>query len=132
MTDLLQKTENVAKNVADENSQDLTEQWRKGELPEGFYFVNDGAEVTIDYYLCDYWERHLDSHIYKVLAEVPDYVEWRNMVNCACEEHEANKRFIEENDKLKELLRECQNMIAFKHEVYEEDALIKEIDEVLK
>lgn len=37
-----------------------------------------------------------------------------------------------ENAQLKELLKECQNMIAFKHEVYEEDALIKEIDEALK
>lgn len=37
-----------------------------------------------------------------------------------------------ENEKLKDLLKECQNMIAFKHKVYEEDALIKEIDEVLR
>lgn len=29
MTDMLQKNENVAKNVADKNSQDLTEQWKK-------------------------------------------------------------------------------------------------------
>lgn len=29
------KTKNVAKNVANENSQDLTEQWKKGELPSG-------------------------------------------------------------------------------------------------
>ena len=47
-----------------------------------------------------------------------------------CEEFNALE-VAKENAQLKELLKECQNMIAFKHEVYEEDALIKEIDEVL-
>lgn len=42
-----------------------------------------------------------------------------------------NHRLEIENTKLKELLKECQNMIAFNHEAYEEDALIKEIDGVL-
>lgn len=56
---------------------DLTEQWKKGELPEGFYFINDGAEITIDYYLCDYWERHFDSDVQQVLAQVPSYDEWK-------------------------------------------------------
>jgi hypothetical protein len=36
MTEMLQKTENVANNVVNENSQDLTEQWKKGELPSGW------------------------------------------------------------------------------------------------
>ena len=85
---------------------DLTEQWKKGELPEGIYWVDyysvDGA-VMLEYIpkhngFC-YEEKEL---VQAVLAEVPDYVEWRNMVNCACEEHEANKRLIEENAQLKE------------------------------
>ena len=75
----------------------LTEQWKKGELPEGYYYVNDGAEVTIDYYLCDYWERHLDSHIYKVLAPVPSYDEWQEK--------------LDENTQLKEALKDCQEKI---------------------
>lgn len=38
----MQKRENVAKNVANKNSQDLTKKkWRKGELPEGYYYVKD-------------------------------------------------------------------------------------------
>lgn len=82
-------------------TKDLTEQWKKGELPEGFYFVDDGAEVTIDYYLCDYWERHFDSYVQQVLAEVPDYIEWKNYVNGYCEEHNYNLKLQEENAKLK-------------------------------
>lgn len=91
---------------------DLTEQWKKGELPKGWYWVDyysvDGT-VMLEYIPqhngFGYEEKEL---VQAVLAEVPDYVEWRNMVNCACEEHEANKRFIEENAQLKELLKECE------------------------
>ena len=60
----------------------LTEQWRKGELKEGFYYVTDGAELTIDYYLCDYWEKHFDSDVQEVLAPVPSYEEWQHAKYC--------------------------------------------------
>ena len=63
-------------------------QWKKGELPSGWYWVDydsiDGA-VMLEYIPqhngFDYEEKEL---VQQVLAEVPDYVEWRNMVNCAC------------------------------------------------
>ena len=58
----------------------LTEQWRKGELKEGFYYINDSnKDVSIDYYLCDYWERHFDSEILEVLAPVPSGEEWQQL-----------------------------------------------------
>ena len=60
----------------------LTEQWKNGELPEGFYYVADSAEVTIDYYLCDHWERHFDSDIQQVLAPVPNYSDWVHAKYC--------------------------------------------------
>ena len=72
---------------------DLTEQWKKGELPEGFYYVNDGAKVTIDYYLCGYWEWHFNSDIKQVLAPVPSYDEWQAK--------------LEENAQLKEQINKC-------------------------
>lgn len=37
----LQKTENVANNVTNENSQDLTEQWKKGELE----IIGENSEI---------------------------------------------------------------------------------------
>lgn len=61
---------------------DLTEQWKKGELPEGFYYVKDGENMIAEY---------LDGYFYndgnpmtsfsggvdKVLAPVPSYEEWK-------------------------------------------------------
>lgn len=122
---------------------DLTEQWKKGKLPEGWYWV--------DYYSVDeavmleyipqhngfgYEEKEL---VQAVLAEVPDYIEWRNMVNCACEEHEANKRLLEQNAQLKDLLKECKDLFVlekgFMVKCIREETLsemITKIDEVQK
>lgn len=101
---------------------DLTEQWKKGELPEEtecYVRVNGGIYLgSIRYkngchnkklpYIKSFNGQFITKHVEEVLAEVPDYVEWRNMVNCACEEHEANHRLLEENAQLKELLKECR------------------------
>lgn len=97
---------------------DLTSQWHKGELPEEtecYVRVNGGIYLgSIRYkngchnkklpYIKSFNGQFITKHVEEVLAEVPDYVEWRNMVNCACEEHEANKRLIEENDNLKKII----------------------------
>lgn len=121
---------------------DLTDKWEKGELPSGWYWVDcysvDGA-VMLEYIPqhngFGYEEKEL---VQAVLAEVPDYVEWRNMVNCACEEHEANKRLIEENAQLKELLKECKEWLEYLGIYkYTEDSddcveLLSELNEVLK
>lgn len=116
----MSKSQNTKKDLCI-TSERLTEQWKKGELPSGWYWVElkegtfaDGKKsIVLDYFseLTNSFERH-PYLVEQVLAEVPDYVEWRNMVNCACEEHEANKHLIEENAQLKELLKECSPYIA--------------------
>lgn len=61
---------------------DLTEQWKKGELPEGHYYVKDGENMIAEY---------IDGYFYndgnpmtsfsggvdEVLAPVPSYEEWK-------------------------------------------------------
>lgn len=117
MTEMLQKTENVAKNVANENSQDLTEQWKKGELSEGHYYVKDGENMIAEY---------LDGYFYnngnpmtsftggvdEVLAPVPSYDEWQDLKSKLQLKETAydfdTARLEEENAQLKELLKECE------------------------
>lgn len=66
------------------------------------------------------------------LGQQKVYLHWSDVKDiCTYAVSAAYEQTKRENAQLKELLKECQNMIAFKHEVYEEDALIKEIDEVL-
>ena len=63
MTEMLQKTENVSKNVANENSQDLTQQWEKGELPNGWYWVESSIAEGIYAYTAEYptWQEAVNS-----------------------------------------------------------------------
>lgn len=97
---------------------DLTEQWKKGELPEGKYWVKykhwtDTVEM-LDYSVGLFLDVDVpieDDRIEKVIAEVPDYVEWQNMVNCACEEHEANHRLLEENAQLQEKIERLEKQL---------------------
>jgi hypothetical protein len=75
----------------------LTEQWKKGELPYGYYYIKtiSGGEVIDRYYrdctdydLCEYgdvWENRFEDEIKEVLAPVPSYVEWNQL-----------KKFLEE------------------------------------
>ncbi len=109
---------------------DLTELWKKGKLPEGYYYVKDGDNMIAEY---------LDGYFYndgvpmtsfsggvdEVLAPVPSYEEWQAKL----EENERLKhdvgnlgykiknqrkeieRQIAQNAKLKELLKECAHYV---------------------
>ena len=125
---------------------DLPEQWKKGELPEGHYYIKTRNETNIDEYIQWYKDHGIPSeksfayfNVQQVLAPVPSYEEWQALKASYEMSNDANLKqatwmadMEKENSQLKELLKECQNMIAFKHEVYEEDVLIKEIEEALK
>jgi hypothetical protein len=136
---------------------DLTEQWKKGKLPEetkcyvrvnsviylGSIRYKNGCHNKKLPYVKSFNGQFITKHVEEILAEVPDYIEWKNMINCACEEHEANKRLIEENAELKELLKECRIYVKIETEDYDdrtvskadkEEAkkLLTQIDEVLK
>lgn len=92
MTKMLQKTENVAKNLANENSQYLTEQWKKGELSEGHYYIKTRSEINIDEYIQWYKDHGTPSeksfayfNVQQVLAPVPSYEQWQASYNCMLE-----------------------------------------------
>ena len=95
----------------------LTEQWKKGELPSGEYYIIDdlGLHTTDRYYPGHGFGTELPQ---SVLGRVPGYEEW--------------KAILEENTKLKELLKECRDDIDYLAE-YNDDCerLIKRIDEAL-
>ena len=78
-----------------------------------------------------------DNEVVEVLAEVPDYLEWKNYVNGYCDEHNYNLKLQDENQQLKELLKECRKTLnkAKGDTVWypvEIDHVITKIDEVLK
>lgn len=104
MTEMLQKSENVAENVANKNSQDLTEQWKKGELEKcKDYYVKYG-----DYEMSLTLDGDNDFIFYgrpikpKVLAPVPNFEELQNMNEAVNQAMAANIKLVEQNAQLKE------------------------------
>ena len=64
---------------------DLTEQWKKGELKEGWYYIElnepfDKIHKDISYYSLGSFDIEVDSnYIIEVLEPVPSYEEWQKM-----------------------------------------------------
>lgn len=71
---------------------DLTEQWKKGELPVGWYYVKVITEFEypddIAFYIGGYFELYSDEDIEQVLAPVPSYKEYTKLKELL---KEANK-----------------------------------------
>lgn len=87
---------------------DLTEQWKKGELPEGDYFISYEDEIYTDYY--DRAEGFLKTYDYgvrRVLAPVPSY-QWVIDHSFKPFSQRLFEKTLEDNKKLKELLKECE------------------------
>lgn len=118
---------------------DLTEQWKKGELPSGWYYVKGNRAEGIYAYTAEYL-----NHMYspknsdRIIEPVPSYEEWKRILHYAgkyeveytsCVMDYENLK--EENTKLKELLKECREpleVLAEKRNAcdwYPEDLLAK-------
>lgn len=117
----------------------LTEQWKNGELEDGAYYYIKINNKTIPAKLSKYGNFYLTEgacgrnamrNVEEVLAEVPDYLEWRNYVNGYCEEHNYNLKLQEENAKLKELLKEWVKFYPIVLYEYEDTLKTKDIIEL--
>ena len=96
----------------------LTEQWKKGKLPEGDYYIKR-RNGYLPYDNIDsrgVWRNSIDEDIVEVLAPVPSYEEWKRFIDANDGLFEAVKLLTierdmtqEENQKLKELLKDLQS-----------------------
>ena len=137
-----QNTKNEQQKDLCITSEQLTEQWKKGELPYGRYYVelayNGNSIIMAEYW----WDKTLtlDDHQYsreevkRILAPVPSYEQWQASYNCMLE----NEVLRLKNAHLKELLEECKEVIKNVDTYYGNyDAtngylVINKINEVLK
>ena len=131
-----QNTKNEQQKDLCITSEQLTEQWKKGELPCGWYWVESSREEGIYAYTAEYLNnmyRPINGE--KVLAPVPSYDEWQASYNCMLE----NEVLRLKNAQLKELLEECRHIIGIEKDFatchFEEYTLVElltKINEVLK
>lgn len=87
----------------------LTEQWKKGELPEGHYYIKTRSETNIDEYIQWYKDHGIPSkksfayfNVQQVLAPVPSYEEYLSLTYAKEEDEKIIAEYEEENTKLKE------------------------------
>ena len=110
---------------------DLTEQLKKGKIESGFYYVYLKHlrlfDIATSSTLFGILERGNENCL-EVLAPVPSYEEWKelkeasdglsklmfkSLMNRFVKADEERERLAEENQKLKELLKECKRYIDF-------------------
>ena len=123
-------------------NEQLTEQWKKGELQSGWYWVElkegtfvDGKKSIILDYLFEFkndFERH-PYLVEQVLAPVPPYEVYKDLIDGRKLLREHIKDITNENAQLKELLKECRRYIDYLgYEDTHGRAILPQIDEVLK
>jgi hypothetical protein len=118
---------------------DLTEQWKKGELPEGWYYIKDengviyAAENCLNYdslsdkgYTAFYYA---ETEISEILAPVPTYSKYLALQSDSLAKNEGAEIVAElekrlkktqgleldlrrKNHELKELLKECKHIMS--------------------
>lgn len=104
----------------------LTEQWKQGELPEGWYYLKGNRAEGIYAYTAEYLNNmYRPQNSGRIIEQVPSYDEWQAK--------------LEENAQLKELLKDCkEHLITYKRDdldkgyvVYDGSYLIDKINQVL-
>ena len=132
MTEMLQKTE----NLANENSQDLTQQWKKGELPNGWYWVNGIRAEGIYAYTAEYLNNtYRPRNGERIIEQVPSYEQWQKHRKTLLKTQEKNCDLEIINTQLKELLKECVEYVKKDYGdylTYTQSAIYQEINQALR
>lgn len=117
---------------------DLTKDWKDGKLPAGWYYIKIADIVFIDFFEGKVWKNKKDEYIDEVLAPVPSYEQWQKHRKTLLKTQEKNCDLEIINTQLKELLKECKEVIKNVDTYYGNyDSIngylvINKIDEVLK
>lgn len=126
-------------------SEQLTEKWKKGELPEEtecYVRVNGDIYLgSIQYkngrhnkklpYVKSFNGQFITKYVEEVLAPVPSYDELQNMNKAVNECMAANIKLVEQNKQLKGLLKELKRYFDADGRYYIDKRILLEINKVL-
>lgn len=115
---------------------DLTDKWKKGELPCGWYYIKIADLVFIDFFEGKAWKNKKDEYIDEVLEPVPSYEEYLSLTYAKEEDEKIIAEYEAENTKLKALLKEVRGKLKYintprnNHNIFGND-LMKKINQAL-
>ena len=107
-----QNTKNEQQKDLCITSEQLTEQWEKGKLSAGWYWVKGIKAEGIYAYTAEYLNntyRPINGE--SVLEKVPDYAHWQNLWNTADMEHKANNKLLEDVERLEKENKELKKQV---------------------
>lgn len=107
---------------------DLTDKWKKGELPSGEYYIIDdlGLHTTDRYYPSHGFDTELPQ---SVLGRVPSYDEWKALNGNMDSVIQTNQALCKKLAELKELLKE---VLRYELSLKEISELTRKICQVLE
>ena len=133
-----QNTKNEQQKDLCITSEQLTEQWKQGELPEGWYYVKGSKSEGIYAYTAEYLNNmYRPRNGERIIEQVPSYEQWQKHRKTLLKTQEKNCDIEIINAQLKELLKQCRPALVrfVAYDDSEENArilLMNKINEVLK
>ena len=99
-------------------NKELTEQWRDGTLPQGYYYTKitnmlDKERIMIDYYIPElhHFEVMPTEYVKEVIVEAPSYEEYQDIIQQNVNQESAIETYIEDIKRLQEQLNEANKTI---------------------
>ena len=100
----------------------LTEQWKKGKLDHGWYYIKYHGAYKTDQWKGYYWENSWSENVEEVIAPVPSYDDWVYLHKARNDAHEIAESLTQEN---KQLRKWCEEFNAL--DVAKENKQLKEM-----
>lgn len=133
-----QNTKNEQQKDLCITSEQLTEQWKQGKLPAGWYWVKGIKAEGIYAYTAEYLNnmyRPINGE--RIIEKVPSYEQWQKHRKTLLKTQEKNCDLEIINTQLKELLKQCRPALVrfVSYDDSEENArilLMNKIKELLK
>ena len=130
-----QNTKNEQQKDLCITSEQLTEQWKKGELPNGWYWVKWIRAEGIYAYTAEYLNNmYRPRNGERIIEQVPSYEQWQKHRKTLLKTQEKNCDLEIINTQLKELLKECVEYVKKDYGdylTYTQSAIYQEINQAL-
>ena len=135
-----QNTKNEQQNNLCITSEQLTEQWKKGKLPSGEYYIKiEGVEDRACYFTGFGFAEAEAEDVEQILAPVPDYEEYQKLLSDQLAKNEGEEINAELEARLKktqelelELRKENAQLKDLLKEVLRHELSLKEISELTR
>ena len=130
-----QNTKNEQQKDLCITSEQLTEQWKQGELPNGWYWVKGIKAEGIYAYTAEYLNNmYRPRNGERIIEQVPSYEQWQKHRKTLLKTQEKNCDLEIINTQLKELLKECVEYVKKDYGdylTYTQSAIYQEINQAL-